>query len=283
MDNAVTGKFGVNWTASATQYLYAFAAKGYKSGGINGPSSPNFGPETVYDYEVGLKSNWLGGSLRTQINGFYMDYRNLQLSSYIPPASGLAGGNGVVNAGNSTVYGFEAQSQAKFGDLGLEANVAYVHSKLGATFYIDSTRLPGSGNVPLGPRCAAGSVSNPANCFNYAPFTQNLAGGPNPYSPELTVNVSAFYNVHIGGAVLTPRADFTHIGEQYQTILTTPANFIRAHNLLNLSLALKAGPWLAEAYGTNVTDTRYIVGYTYGPSYFLGRPSEYGFRVTRTF
>jgi len=107
-DNGWTGKVSLNWKINPDQFAYVFAAKGYKAGGINGPTSPNFAPETVYDYEIGLKSNLLGSHLRTQINGFYMDYRNLQLTSYIPPVAlgGPGGGNGVTNAGASTLLGF---------------------------------------------------------------------------------------------------------------------------------------------------------------------------------
>ena len=75
-DGDWTGKVSLNWTINRDQYAYVFAAKGYKAGGINGPTSPTFAPETVYDYEVGLKSNWFGSHLRTQVDGFYMNYKN---------------------------------------------------------------------------------------------------------------------------------------------------------------------------------------------------------------
>ena len=86
-DDAFTGKISLNWTVNPDHFAYAFAAKGYKAGGINGPApTPNFAPETVYDYEIGLKSRWFGGAVRTELNAFYMKYNNLQLTTYIPPA-----------------------------------------------------------------------------------------------------------------------------------------------------------------------------------------------------
>ena len=284
-DNAWTGKIGASWTITPEEFAYIFAAKGYKAGGINGPTSPDFAPETVYDYEVGLKST-IGAHIRTQINAFYMDYTNLQLSTYIPPegSSGLGGGNGVTNAGSSTIWGFEFQAEAKFGAWHFDVNASNVHSTLGKTLYINSNLLPGGGNAPLGPQCATGVSSNPPACFNYAPFTSNLQGGPNPYSPEWTVNLGAEYAFEVGhDATLTPRVDYTFIDDQYQTVLGDPADFIPSHSLVNASLTYRTGPWRIQAYGTNIFNTIYIVGYTYGPSYFLGRPAQYGVNLSRKF
>jgi iron complex outermembrane receptor protein len=283
-DGDWTGKISLNWTINPDQYAYAFAAKGYKAGGINGPTSPKFKPETVYDYEAGLKSNFFGGHLRTQINGFYMDYRNLQQNSYIVPVGGLGGANGVTNAGGSKIWGFEAQGQARFGALAFDASLSYVHSKLGETLYIDSNALPGGGNVPLGPQCAAGVASNPPTCFDYRPFTQNLSGRPNPFSPKWTVNAGVAYDFDLGGgATLTPRVDYTYIDSQYQTVQGTPADFIAAHSLVNASLTFAKDAWRVQGYATNIGKKTYISGQTYGPAYFLGRPRQYGVRISCTF
>lgn len=286
-DDSWTGKVTLNWTISPDHFAYAFAAKGYKAGGINGPGSPNFAPETVYDYEFGLKSSWFDRHLRTQFNGFYMDYKNLQLTSYIPPVGGIGGGNGVTNAGGSKIYGFEFQAQGNFGPLSLDANISYVHSKLGGVTFINSNLLPGSGNVPLGPQCAPGVPNNPPTCFNYGPASSNLTGNRNPYSPQLTLNVGAQYRFDLGDETsITPRVDFTHISGQYQTIQNSNLSYsdlIEAHDLLNARITFDHGPWQVEVYGTNLTDSTYVTGYTYGPSLFLGRPRQYGVSMTRRF
>ena len=283
-DNAWTGKVTVNWTISPQQFAYAFAAKGYKAGGINGPGVANFAPETVWDYEAGLKSSFFGNRIRTQINGFYMKYKNLQLTGYIPPASGPGGANGVINAGSSDIYGVELQSQAKFGGLSLDANLSYVHSKIGSANYISPQLIPGTGNVPLGPQCAGGATTG---CFDYTSATLSLSGNRNPYSPELTLNLGAQYKFAVNEKTsLTPRVDYTHISGQYQTIQNSNVgygDFIPSHDIVNFRLVLENGPWQAEAYVTNLSNKLYVVGYTYGPGLFLGRPRQYGFTITRSF
>jgi iron complex outermembrane receptor protein len=272
-DSAWTGKIGINWTINQNHYAYAFAAKGYKAGGVNAPNLPDFKPETVYDYELGLKSTLLDGRLRTQINGFYMDYRNLQLLSYIPPATvALAGANGVVNAGPAKIWGFEAQAQGRFGGLGIDLGVSHVKSRLGRTIYINSNTLPFGGNLPLGPQCANGTPV----CFDYTPFTADLTGRPNPFSPEWTINAGVEYRIDTGQGSLTPRIDFSHISGQFMTVQGLAADYIPAHSLLNASLTYSQGAWTLQAYGTNLTNKTYIVGQIYGPGYFLGRPRQYG-------
>jgi iron complex outermembrane receptor protein len=47
-----TGKLALNWTPVDGQFLYAFVARGFKSGGVNNAVS-TFGSETNNDYEIG--------------------------------------------------------------------------------------------------------------------------------------------------------------------------------------------------------------------------------------
>src|SRR3546814_13677819 len=64
--------------------VYASVRRGYKSGGFNStalnPADRFFAPETVTDYEIGLKSQWhLGGwQIRANVDLFYDDYKNIQ-------------------------------------------------------------------------------------------------------------------------------------------------------------------------------------------------------------
>ena len=52
-DSTPTYKVGVNWTPTDNQFIYAFYARGYKSGGINNGLA--FLPENVDDVEIGWK------------------------------------------------------------------------------------------------------------------------------------------------------------------------------------------------------------------------------------
>ena len=280
-DTGTTGKAALNWTLSPDEFAYAYAAKGYKAGGVNGGGEPSFAPEIVYDYELGLKSTLADGHIRTQIDGFYMDYRNMQLTSYIVPA-GPGGVTGVTNAGKATIDGFEAQAQARFGSLGMDFNFAYVHSSLGKTLYVNPNLLPGAGNIPLGPQCPTGVGSSPS-CFDYGPVTANLSGRETPYSPQLTISGGLEYGIPVPGGAVTPRLDYSFTSHQWQSIQQLPGDYMTARHLLNAKLTYTSGTWMLQAYGANLLNEVFVAGSTYGPANFLGNPRQYGFRVAKSF
>jgi iron complex outermembrane receptor protein len=280
-DSGTTGKVALNWTITPNEFAYVYAAKGYKAGGVNGGGEPSFAPETVYDYELGLKSTLADDHIRTQIDAFYMNYSNLQLTSYIVP-TGPGGVVGVTNAGKATIDGFEAQAQSRFAGLGVDFNFAYVHSVLGKTLYVNPNLLPGQGNVPLGPQCPAGTAGS-ANCFDYGPATTDLSGRATPYSPQLTISGGIEYGFAVPGGALTPRVDYSFTSHQWQTIQELPGDYMTARHIVNAQLTYAHDSWMFQAYGTNLLNEIYIAGSTYGPSNFLGNPRQYGLRVAKNF
>jgi len=280
-DTGSTGKVTLNWTLSDNEFAYAYAAKGYKAGGVNGGGTPTFAPESVYDYELGLKSTVAEGHIRTQIDGFYMDYRNLQLTSYIVP-NGPGGAVGVTNAGKARIDGFEAQAQSRIAGLGIDVNFAYVHSSLGKTLYVNPNLLPGAGNLPLGPQCPSGATSSPS-CFDYGQATANYSGRQTPYSPELTIGGGIEYGIPLASGVLTPRMDYSFTSHQWQSIQQLPGDYMTARHLMNARLTYTHGTWMFQAFGTNLLDEIFVAGSTYGPANFLGNPRQYGFRAAKSF
>lgn len=84
---------------------YFTAGQGYKSGGFTGQPvnalSLEFDDEKALTYEVGAKSEWLGGAARLNGALFYTDFENLQVSTF----NGVA--YVVENAASAQIYGFE--------------------------------------------------------------------------------------------------------------------------------------------------------------------------------
>src|SRR3954470_17131991 len=76
--NNFSWKASLGWEISATNYLYAFRATGFRPGGLNVPVGLGlpapFEPERVTSYEIGWRANFMGNHIRTSINGFYNDY-----------------------------------------------------------------------------------------------------------------------------------------------------------------------------------------------------------------
>lgn len=98
-------KFSVKYDFADAAMAYFTAAKGYKSGGFTGQPSNDinleFDDETALTYELGAKTEWLGGAARLNASLFYTDFRDLQVSTF----NGVA--YVVENAASATIYGLE--------------------------------------------------------------------------------------------------------------------------------------------------------------------------------
>ncbi len=61
---------------------YATVSKGFRSGGFNNSGS-SFGPETVWNYEIGTKAALLDNRLLLDLAAYYLDYKNRQAQAII--------------------------------------------------------------------------------------------------------------------------------------------------------------------------------------------------------
>jgi iron complex outermembrane receptor protein len=273
-DDRPTGKLALNVTPDDHDLLYVFAARGYKPGGVNSKYS-DFNPETVWDYESGWKRSFLEGRARLQIGAFYDRYEEFQFQVTEPSSGQLA----VNNIARARIAGVELQTQARLGAVALDANAAYVASRLSPVTVVDSRLLP-SGS--LGPQCPAQPT---AGCFDYGPYLRSNDGGPNLYSPKWTFNAGAeFRGTLPNGDSLTPRLNYAYLSGQYTNVLYSPvSDYLASHGLLSASLTLRRpNGWRVDAYGANLTNKTYVSG-QYLNEEFFGAPRQYGIRLEKTF
>lgn len=267
-----TGKLSINYKLDENNFVYGFVATGFKMGGLNAPNfyvpASAFGPEDVIDYELGWKSTMFGGRVRTQLGAYYMAYEGFQVIVGDPTVPLF---NSIVNvAGETVLKGIEASAQMRFGQWSVDVGGAVSSSELGEFFAVDPrlARLPC--NPETGP--AAG------NC-------QNLSGNSQSYAPELTFNAGVQYEFALGnGATLTPRIDYSHIGEAWTSIFNNEAlgDRLEARNLVNLKLTYQVADWTLAAYALNATDQTYIAAINAGLRY-AGPPRQIGLNLMRTF
>ncbi|WP_164931974.1 TonB-dependent receptor [Janthinobacterium sp. 17J80-10] len=93
---------------------YARVATGFRSGGFNqsivNNSIRQTNPETIVDYELGLKSSWLDGRVTANIAAFYYDIKNLQLNiQQIVPGTTITSTAG---SSDGNIKGIELEVQA---------------------------------------------------------------------------------------------------------------------------------------------------------------------------
>jgi iron complex outermembrane receptor protein len=273
-DSQLTGKVALNWKLNDSDFLYAFVATGHKPGGLNVPSDltlpPVFGPEDVTDYELGWKRTSFNGHLKTQLGGYYNDYRHFQVTTGSPLNATIKLEQNVPS--NTRLYGLEAQAQALFGPVSVDLGASVLRSKLGA-FYAADNRL-------ANPPTPCDAKTGPAS-----PACQNLTGFEQDYAPKFTFNIGAQYIYSLGqGQSLTPRVSYSHIAAQWATLFEDPVqgDRLEERNLVNAQLAYQNGDWVVTAYGSNLTDQHYV-GAINSSLRFFGPPRQFGLRVMKSF
>ncbi|MEA1648017.1 TonB-dependent receptor [Nitrospirillum sp. BR 11164] len=173
--------------------LYARIAEGYHAGVITGQAIfdplQKADPETVTSYEAGVKGDFFGRRLRTDLSVFHYVYRNQQLVAY----STLAAGQEIIrliNAKGGIGTGFELESKLQVTDgLLLGANLGFVKTEIQGPTELDDPRNPGH---PL-----------------------DIAGQPFPFAPQWTASLTADYTYPLGGGrELFLGTDWTYRGDE---------------------------------------------------------------------
>lgn len=207
-------KLGLTWDAAGNVGLSATVQRGYRAGGagINQFRGQAFtyAPEYIWNYELALRSDWLGGRLSVNANAYYIDWRDQQVAVRLTPGSVFD--TQVVNAGRSRLYGFEAEVRGRATrTLDLYAGIGHARSK-----FLDFT-------VPFGEASASAVGSEFAN----APRWTGSAGATWQDRSGLFANVNATYR-----------------GAFFQTIVGQTIRDIRPLTLVNAKIG-----WRGEHVG----------------------------------
>src|SRR5690606_5362516 len=116
--------------------LYGTVSKGFKSGGVQiapNPERESFDPETLWNYEIGMKASLLNDRLRLDAAVFYMDWEDLQVAyqeNLIDEEGNFVLFGGTDNAEAATSKGAELSAAALFGDnLLVNLAVGYLDAK----------------------------------------------------------------------------------------------------------------------------------------------------------
>lgn len=276
-DDTWSGKLGLNYTLDDSNFLYGFVARGAKSGGANGASI--FKPETVWDYELGWKTQLFDDKVAVQVDGFYNQFLDYQVDA----VDQLTGQVGPTNIDNTRIYGLEVQSNGAIGGFRYDLNAAYVVSELGTVTLVNQRAMPQS-LINL-PACSTLGSPNPGvNCVaSFAPWYVTVSGKQNAYAPKLTFSAGVQYTFTLDAdTTLTPRVDYSYQARQWASLIEDPTYLIAAHDIWNLRLTLDHNQWSLAAYITNLADKTYVSGQFLNTEYF-GPPRQYGARLSYRF
>jgi outer membrane receptor protein involved in Fe transport len=171
------------WRASLDRDLsdqvigYVSASRGFQSGGWNlqTPQNPAFDPETLDDFEAGLKYADRSGRLTADANVFYYDYSDIQVSIGTPLGSATS------NATSAGVYGFEIQLEARPDD---STDLSFGAQLLRARFreFPNATCTDFTAGAPI----------------PYAPISCDVTGNDLPFAPDFKFNAEASRRLTLG-------------------------------------------------------------------------------------
>ena len=113
-DSDTVFKFSTQYRFSDQKMIYALYSEGFRLGGNNDARAAETGilpleykPDTLKNYEVGMKTRWLDQSLQVNMTAFFMEWEDIQLNR-----SGTSAGNpwwmrGTFNGGKAEQKGVE--------------------------------------------------------------------------------------------------------------------------------------------------------------------------------
>lgn len=133
--DALTPRAALSYRATDDILLYASAARGFKSGGLDGRATTDFAfapfsPEKVWAYEGGVKSSWADHRLTANLAYFYNRYRDLQVTSFGRDAETGFFQSLFTNAAAARIQGVELELAARPADaLTLTASVGYLDAE----------------------------------------------------------------------------------------------------------------------------------------------------------
>jgi iron complex outermembrane receptor protein len=290
--NSLSGLLNPSYRFNENIMAYASAARGEKSGAINTNALPLFNSagvfqhfqplitkaETSWDYELGVKTNWLDNKLILNGNFYWNDIYNFQsvlVDASVLDVTGVPLRKTYLgNIGQVRLRGFEFDGRwSPIERLWITFSGALTDAR-----YVDYTNAapPPDWTWPKS-----------ANVFNIAsPLFVNLSGqritggtaGNNPVAPY-SFNIGANYEHPLGRAFqsLGTWADravsafgYTNVSWKYKTQLNEPLSIYPvtqpSYAVVNVGFGLKSDDekYTVEVWAKNLFDTRYVTAQTIG-------------------
>ncbi|WP_349664201.1 TonB-dependent receptor [Cellulophaga lytica] len=258
---SAVGRFAVNYDLSDAVTVFGNVARGRRPNVINVSATEVnvLSDETVWSYELGLKSLMLDNKLQFDINGYYYDYSNFQTTiARLDETDGL-----VIlpnDSGSATALGFEAAMQYQFAkSSSFFANYGYIDASF------DDKDSDGN------PQQLAG------NTFRLTP-EHSFSAGFN-INPTLSEKVAVFL-----------RPTYTYKSKVFFEETNLPNISQDGYGLLNIRTGITIQDrYEISLYATNVLDEEFIIdagntGGAFGiPTFIAGPPAFYGLQLSVKF
>lgn len=232
-DDDVIWRLGLRYEFSPSVMSYFTYSTGFRSGGFSPRANTleilNRGqdPETLKNYELGVKSELFDNRVMLNAALFHMKYEDMQIETSIP--GGPSGQQqGFDNVGEATINGLEIDFVALLtSNWRLSGNAGWLDAEYDEFF----TDLFG--------------VGTPQD-FTYLKLRR---------APELTYSVQTDYTLPAAGGDVSFRLAYSWRDDYEATLTNHPGTEIKAFGLLDASISYDHGnTWSVSLFGRNLTD-----------------------------
>ena len=262
--NEFTPRVALEYKADPNLMFFASATRGFQGGGWNGlafkasPPAPiatvfnDFAPETVWSYELGMRSETSDHRVRLNVTAFYEDVSKYQLLSDNAAANQFV----TNNAADLNAYGLEAElAWRPLDHLTLSVNLGFLdakyHNPSAIVLQQQASCRAGTGGCGSGIVDAAGNLATPSD------------------TPHSTGSLRASYDWLVGDFTVTTNVGVQRVGEQNVGTEGSPAGVNQPVTTFDAALGLKPNSmpltFTAECRNCAKKDwgTAYLFGYKY--------------------
>ncbi len=234
LENGFNPRLNFAYSINPNAIVYLQVAKGTRPGGANEPIPVSslsadlssvgltefpatYGPDQVWNFEIGLKGLQIARCLTVSSTLFYLIYDDIQVTRRLPSTYSI-----VQNAGRVDSKGGEAEITFKpFKFLTFMGNVSYTDAKLEKT-----------------PGTFLGEV-----------------GRPVPYFPSLTSTISLAYEQELFSKIQAIAfAEYIYIGKRETDFRESSSLPMDEFGVFNLRAGIKRNGWGFFVFGKNVTN-----------------------------
>lgn len=260
-EHKVTPKLSLAYKVRDGVLVYALAAQGFRQGGTNDAGfgsliqvPEGFHSDSLWNYELGLKSAWLDRRLLLNLTAYAIRWSDIQTKNRTPNLGFVYIGN----AGTASSDGLEAElTMLPLRGLELHASVSFQNARL-------------TEDQPLAE-------------------TDNDAGRDGdriPNTPRFTANGSAQYTWSLSASLdAVVRGEVSYVGES-QTYFSSRSEFFQTlapYALADFRAGVQASNWNAMLFVKNAFDRRAEIDKLYQTdaplSVFTARPRTVGINV----
>jgi outer membrane receptor protein involved in Fe transport len=269
-DGEISGTLGLQYQFLPQVMGYASYSRGFKAGGVNFdnngagsrfnnpaevpgaiPQDPRFKPEFVDGYEIGFKTTYGNGRVRTNVAAFYDEIEDLQVGQFFISQFRI------INAPEATVYGVEIENRFAVTEV--------------LTLDLDAIYLAEAQ-------------------FGTAAAIQNLSDRRFAQSPDLAMNLALKVDQPLSGDLaLIGRAAAVYTGDQFTNTSNNLRRDDQTELNLSIGLKLPSKDMSIVAWCQNCTDERYVTQHFNSPlqagdtNGYVSTPMTYGVTVRVSF